>query len=882
MNPMRRSLDMKLRPLGVARILAHRDFCACTVLAVVVLVLLGRAPLTGRVLAPTDSIFLTPFFADQKPAHFQHPANPLLFDQVYQFVPWRRFAWERLRAGRVPLWNPYSHAGAPLVATMGGAVFYPINLLLLPLPFEQTFAWSAILKLWIAGTLTYLLARSCRLGQEASLISALAFMLSSYLIVWLGHPHTNVAIWLPGILLADELFLTASNRAERLRYSALLAILVGVQFTGGHAETSADVLLAAAFYHVLRGIQVVLPAPGSRRAKAARLLLLPSAAVVLGLGLASIQLVPFLEWLPLSAEYHARASKQFTHMAPWRYLFFLPLAIYPNLYSNPTWPLPPYRSLLPWGQNFNEDVLYVGILPLILAVMALLRWRRRPPQVTVWAVLGGIALGRALHFPVLDWLNQVPVLSLGNPHRQRLVWCLSIAVLAGFGAQAWWGHTPGREERVSRYWLRLNVSVVVLGVLLAIIGIGIIPLLKGTLTTFGRHVAEAEFAVRGDGGAFPLSHYYERSDEAVAKLMWSFRIGNISMYLPALISAAALAATFWMLRRPLQRWAALRLSLLSLTILDLLAFAWSYNPLIPARTFYPRPRVVSPMAQDRSLYRFTATGMDLFPDAQMMYRLSDVRSCDFSTQWFITYIGMIPETFRWISYGTTFQDSRSPLLRVLNLKYVFSTSPHTPTGAGADIVFSSGASRLWRLQHVQPRSFMVYDALLTRDDSEAVRAIRAAPEAVYRRVVLSGAAPVHPPMPSASESTAGARSSVSVLRYVAEESVWKVRTEHAGYLVTTDAYYPGWRAYVDGVRTPVYRANVAFRAIEVPQGEHRIVYRYEPSWLPPVVALELLSSLILVLGFVWAARSGGVTGGVREAMNPTEIGPAARSVEAAD
>jgi len=827
------------------------------VLAAVALVLFGRAPLTGRVLAPTDAIFLTPFFADQIPEHFKYPANPLLFDQVYQFVPWRRFAWETLRAGHLPLWNPYSHAGAPLLATMQAAVFFPINLLLLPLPFEQTFAWSAILKLWIAGTLTYLLARRYHLGQEASLLSAIGFMLSSYLIVWLGHPHTNVAIWLPGLLLADELLLAAASRAQRVRYAALLATLVGVQFTGGHPETSADVLVTATLYHGLRWYQVVLPAQGSRRAKVGRLLLLPSAAVLLGVGLASIQLVPFLEWLRLSAEYHARATEQFGHMPFWRYLFFLPLAIYPNLYGNPASPLPPSRSLLPWGQNFNEDVLYVGILPLILAIMALLRWRGRPPQVTVWAVMAGIALGRALHLPVLDWLNRVPVLSLGNPHRQRLVWCLSIAMLAGFGAEAWWSTTPSREARASRQWLRLNVGVVGLGVLLAIIGSVILPHLKGTLTAFGRHVAEGEFAARGEGGAYPLSHYYERSDEALTKLLWSLRIDNISMYVPALISAVALAATFWVLRRPVQRWAALRLALVSLTILDLLAFAWSYNPLIPARSFYPQPGVVSPMAQDRSLYRFTATNIDLFPDAQMMYGLSDMRSCDFSTQWFITYVEMIPETFRWISYGTTFQAYGSPLLQVLNLKYVFSTSPEAPTGrAGADVIFSSGASRLWRLRQVQSRSFMVYHALLARDDSEAVRAIRATPEAVYQRVVLSGAAPIHRPMPSGRDTVEGTRSEVTVVRYAAEESVWKVRTAQAGYLVTTDAYYPGWRAYMDGARIPIYRANLAFRAVEVPPGEHRVVYRYEPSWLPPAVALEVLSALVIALGLAWGAHTG--------------------------
>jgi uncharacterized membrane protein YfhO len=71
-------------------------------------------------------------------------------------------------------------------------------------------------------------------------------------------------------------------------------------------------------------------------------------------------------------------------------------------------------------------------------------------------------------------------------------------------------------------------------------------------------------------------------------------------------------------------------------------------------------------------------------------------------------------------------------------------------------------------------------------------------------------------------------------------------------MVTTDAYYPGWRAYVDGVRTPIYRANIAFRAIEVPAGEHRVVYRYEPAWLPVALILELLSALVVASALAWS------------------------------
>ena len=44
-------------------------------------------------------------------------------------------------------------------------------------------------------------------------------------------------------------------------------------------------------------------------------------------------------------------------------------------------------------------------------------------------------------------------------------------------------------------------------------------------------------------------------------------------------------------------------------------------------------------------------------------------------------------------------------------------------------------------------------------------------------------------------------------------------------------HYPGWIAELDGRQTPILRADVLFRAVEVPAGRHTVVFRYAPlSW----------------------------------------------------
>src|SRR3989442_9310039 len=130
---------------------------------------------------------------------------------------------------------------------MQSAVFYPINLLLPPLPFARTFAWSALVRLWIAGFSTYLLARCYRVSVYGALVAGVSFMLCGYLIVWLGHPHTNVAVWLPALVLAGERLLAAPHGAS----GALLAALVGIQFTRGPVQTSVDLLFFLRLFYLL-------------------------------------------------------------------------------------------------------------------------------------------------------------------------------------------------------------------------------------------------------------------------------------------------------------------------------------------------------------------------------------------------------------------------------------------------------------------------------------------------------------------------------------------------------------------------------------------------------------------------------------------------------
>lgn len=79
----------------------------------------------------------------------------------------------------------------------------------------------------------------------------------------------------------------------------------------------------------------------------------------------------------------------------------------------------------------------------------------------------------------------------------------------------------------------------------------------------------------------------------------------------------------------------------------------------------------------------------------------------------------------------------------------------------------------------------------------------------------------------------------------------KANASNDAVLVLTDTYYSGWHAYIDGKEVPIYRANVNFRGIKVPAGEHQISFKYIPynfyAGVGIALAALILSSLIAAI-----------------------------------
>jgi hypothetical protein len=73
------------------------------------------------------------------------------------------------------------------------------------------------------------------------------------------------------------------------------------------------------------------------------------------------------------------------------------------------------------------------------------------------------------------------------------------------------------------------------------------------------------------------------------------------------------------------------------------------------------------------------------------------------------------------------------------------------------------------------------------------------------------------------------------------------------WLVWNQAYFPGWKARLNGKETPIRRANFAFDAIEIPAGDWQVEFSYEPDSLRTGAWIGLCS-LALGLGSLFLGR----------------------------
>lgn len=725
-------------------------------------------------------------------------------DLVSFLYPTYRFAAAALQDGSLPLWNAHLYGGAPHVGDIQAGFLYPPNLLLFLL--APRFSYAAlqglsIAHIWFAGAGMYLwLSRGLRVRRVAALAGALAFMFSDVFITHFGNLNFNaVASWLPWIFLAFGSAASVGTRwPARLIRPAAAGVLLAVATLAGHVQATLFITLALALYAAFNlWLARAEPQPWPRAGGVFLSLAVCFAVAVL---LAAPVLLPSLQ---LAGQ---------TTRAGWNYTEAAGYSLAPAQLIG--WLIPGFFGRGPqfhWGAWPRVEIGYLGILPLILAGLALaLRRERR-----TWALAGLAAVSFVLALGIYaiphGWLTLLPGFGqLRAPARFVLLTDFALAALAALGLDALLRPLAGRAATLlDRAWR-----------------------LVGGATA-------ATWAV-----AVPLAYLglllVQDRDQAI--------VIRISITLIAVVTFAGLLAACWLWltarRGSWARYATLGWLAAGLIFLDVASLAayqdiggvdpsqgFEQGPIAGFLTAQPVPFRIDSRTQIESLWQ---------PDTALLYGLEDVTG--------VANPLVLADFERyWNSLG-----SRSTrLYDLLNTRYVIAKKDVELDWNKFSLAFDGDPDlNVYENRNALPRAFVVPNVVFQPSHEAALQAITAADFDPTVTAVIEAASTAAVP--------AGGSGTVTDIRTGHNRLAFSVNVDAPALVFVSQVWYPGWQVRVDGRAAGApWRTDYLYQGVSVPAGQHTVVLTFNPPLWRAGWGAAVIGALAIVGLAVWARRRNG-------------------------
>lgn len=843
------------------------------------LLLYGNVTLGGKTMLPADNLFQWAPWASQAEAFDAAiPQNNLLTDLIIENYPWKRFTLEAVQRGELPLWNPYLFAGAPFLATGQHSMLYPFSWIFLLVPLAKAYGWYTLGQLWLAGVMMYVYGRVLNMRRGSALLAALVYQGSGFMLASSAvfSMIIGAVVWLPLLLACIEKVIvnTARGSGTTLPWAVVGAIALGLQILAGHIEITYYTLLIMAVYALWRIVGVARSgavdgtARGGLRAQMRPGLWL-LAMVLVGLMLGAVQLIPFYEVGQVNFREGAASFAEVRGYAfPLRRVVTLAL---PNFFGNPShhsyldpftresvpFELNYYGELNPrgaytsdWGiKNYVEGAVYLGILPLFLAILGIYgAWRggRGSPRrgqgmfsLTLaffsLAFVFGTPLYAMLYYG-LPFINQ-----LHTPFRWVWPLSLSVAMLAGFGADFL---AQRRRGALALAWVAGAGGLLVLGgLLLSWLGYGRIePLIERVFLTLA--LAPEAFAS--------------------ARAFYGYEFWQL-LALAGMLLATAVA--LWLSARA--RRLVFIIFAAALIITDLFLANRGFHAAVDPALLNYKPDLVAWLEQQPGQWRLTSynpRGDKPFnANSGWLYSLQDVRGYDsIIPKQYTDYMAAIePQNelkFNRVQPVGSLDGLNSPLLDALNVRYII-------TAEVVDLpklreVWAGEGLRVYENLAAAPRAYAL-PADATAVVPNALDALTASYDP--RQFVVLEAGDGGPAVAAfdGQAAQAGTLQPAQVTEYRDIQVMVDTAVDVPSWLVLNDSYYRGWKAYVrpqgggegDEVEVPVVRVNHNFRGVQLEPGAWTVRFRYSPASFQLGGLASAMGVIILVFGTaVWSWR----------------------------
>jgi hypothetical protein len=263
----------------------------------------------------------------------------------------------------------------------------------------------------------------------------------------------------------------------------------------------------------------------------------------------------------------------------------------------------------------------------------------------------------------------------------------------------------------------------------------------------------------------------------------------------------------------------LKTLVVALIVFDLFSFGWQwYVEEKKPQEYYPADPVVEFLKKDRDFFRVTNDDV-LSPNAGSVYGI-------------FTTSGSNPLSLKEYESMANRED-------LLNVKYILTRKE--PDSNKYTLVYSDGERKVFERKKFTPRVF-VPSAVLPAEKADF---LEGSDFDAGKAAVLYGADSLLKRTNQSGKGTA------KITNYTPNEITVRTEMQKDGFVVLSEIFYPGWKAYVDGESSQVYQANKLLRAVFVPKGKHKVRFSFQPStyaWGLRIAGFTWLT-IALIAGF---------------------------------
>lgn len=716
--------------------------------------------------------------------------------------PGRELAADYFHAtGRILEWMPYTFGGMPFLANTGnGDTFYPTFLLRLFLSPDAGVSLGFMIHLVLAGVFMFLFLRALKLDWGAAFTGGAAYLMSGQ-IVSLVSPGHDGKLFVSALLPLALYFLYKGVTGPSWRSYVGFGVTVGLSLITPHVQLTYYLLMAAGFWWLyLVFLSGERPASSSWTTMA----VLFVGALGLGFALASIQLMPFFEYIPFSPRGAAGSSSSgYEYGTGW--------SMPPEEVIGTLWPAFMGNLRDYWGRNpFKLHSDYIGIAALILASFGfLLEGRKR----LAWFFIFLTGYGLLYAFGGYTPFYRIPYTILPGISKTRVpsmiffLVSFSVAALSAMGVQA----LVQLDDAIRRK--RLLWLAGVLGVLSLLAVAGGIQLFMELMADPQRF-----------GGV--IANYPNFRIDAVRVLFFGLlTIGLLWRRFPQAVWGLAIGAVV----------------LLDLWTVERQFILWTP----PAAESFAADGVVQAVQGDRTIFRVLPYGVyDENRNYLMTHRVRSVLG--YNGQELHRYDELLGGKNEWKNLGSP------SLWRLLAIKYV--VLPQEIEGASLTKIAGPVPTHdgqqvyVYRFDEAQPFASLVPLAIKTPE--EQIIPTLADPRFDGRRFLLVS--------PDASVGMAAPLGPVDIIENpvhteMPREGQYRFTLAEPAaqdaFLSVSENWYPDWHATVDGEPAEVVRAQFSLMAVPVPAGAKVVELTFSSGAYQrgKTVTLTIVALLILML-----------------------------------